>query len=64
MPRVSFFNILPNKGNTPDRYAPGDFVVGAPSAAWRFLQGVSPCRAKPNQQPVSSVAQLKGSNWE
>ena len=30
--------------------------VSAPSEAWRFLQGESPCRVRPNQPPVPSVA--------
>jgi tyrosinase len=28
----------------------------APRQAWRFLQGASPCRVRPNQPPVPSVA--------
>jgi len=31
-------------------------VVGAPSAAWCFLQGASPCLVRPSQPPVPSVA--------
>ena len=30
--------------------------VSATSEAWSILQGVSPCRVRPNQPPVSSVA--------
>jgi hypothetical protein len=33
-----------------------DFDVSAPRKAWHFLQGVSPCRVRSNQPPVSSVA--------
>ncbi len=35
------------------RFAP---VSRAPRQAWRFLQGVSPCRVRSNQPPVPSVA--------
>jgi predicted nuclease of predicted toxin-antitoxin system len=31
-------------------------LVSVPSEAWRFLQGESPCRVRPNQPPVPSVA--------
>jgi hypothetical protein len=34
-------------------------VVSAPSAAWCFLQGASPCLARPNQPPVPSVAGME-----
>ena len=33
-----------------------DFVVSAPSEAWRILRGASPRRVRPSQSPVSSVA--------
>jgi len=33
--------------------------ISAPSAAWRFLQGASPCLARPNQPPVLSVAGME-----
>ena len=32
---------------------------GAPSEAWRFSQGESPCRTRPNQPFVPSVAVMK-----
>jgi hypothetical protein len=31
-------------------------IPSAPGKAWHLLQGGSPCRARPNQPPVSSVA--------
>ena len=34
-------------------------TVGAPSEAWRFSQGESPCRTRPNQPFVPSVAVMK-----
>jgi hypothetical protein len=34
-------------------------AVGAPSKAWRFLQGERPCRTRPNQPFVPSVAVMK-----
>jgi len=34
-------------------------TVGAPSEAWRFLQGESPYRTRPNQPFVPSVAVMK-----
>jgi hypothetical protein len=34
-------------------------TVSAPSEAWRFLQGESPCRTRPNQPIVPSVAVMK-----
>ena len=34
-------------------------TVGAPSEAWRFLQGESPCRTRSNQPFVPSVAMMK-----
>ena len=34
-------------------------AVGAPSEAWRFLQGERPCRIRPNQPIVPSVAVMK-----
>jgi hypothetical protein len=34
-------------------------AVSAPSEAWRFLQGESPCRIRPNQPFVPSVAVVK-----
>ena len=33
--------------------------VGAPSEAWRFLQGASPCGVRPNQPLLPSVASVK-----
>lgn len=33
--------------------------VSAPSEAWRFLQGERPCRTRPNQPFVPSVAVMK-----
>ena len=33
--------------------------VGAPGEAWRLLRGASPRRVRPNQPPVSSVADTK-----
>ena len=33
--------------------------VSAPSTAWRFLQGERPCRTRPNQPIVPSVAVMK-----
>ena len=33
--------------------------VSAPGQAWHFLQGGSPCRVRPNQPPVSSVAGIE-----
>jgi hypothetical protein len=37
-------------------WPPVNLVVSAPSEAWCFLQGASPCRAGFSQPPVSSVA--------
>ena len=34
-------------------------TVSAPSEAWRFSQGESPCRTRPNQPFVPSVAVMK-----
>ena len=34
-------------------------TVSAPSEAWRFLQGERPCRTRPNQPFVPSVAMMK-----
>ena len=34
-------------------------TVSAPSEAWRFLQGESPCRTRSNQPFVPSVAMMK-----
>src|SRR6266508_2206833 len=34
-------------------------AVGAPSEAWCFLQGERPCRIRPNQPIVPSVAVMK-----
>jgi hypothetical protein len=34
-------------------------AVGAPSEAWRFLQGERPCRTRSNQPFVPSVAMMK-----
>ena len=34
-------------------------TVSAPSEAWRFLQGESPCRTRSNQPFVPSVAVMK-----
>src|SRR5208283_5219837 len=33
--------------------------VGAPGEVWRLLRGASPRRVRPNQPPVSSVANAK-----
>jgi hypothetical protein len=33
--------------------------VGAPGKAWRLLRGGSPRRVRPNQPPVSSVADIE-----
>ena len=33
--------------------------VGAPSEAWRFWQGASPCGVRPNQPRIPSVATVK-----
>jgi hypothetical protein len=33
--------------------------VSAPSKAWHFLQGESPCWARSNQPPISSVAVME-----
>jgi hypothetical protein len=33
--------------------------VSAPSEAWRFLQGVSPCGVRSNQPLLPSVAAVK-----
>ena len=33
--------------------------TSAPGKAWHLLQGESPCRARPNQPPVSSVADIR-----
>jgi len=33
-----------------------NLLIGAPSKAWSFLQGESPCRVRFSQPPVSSVA--------
>ena len=38
-------------------------TVGAPSEAWRFLQGESPYRTRPNQPFVPSVAVMKEDAW-
>jgi len=34
-------------------------IAGAPSEAWRFLRGERPCRTRPNQPIVPSVAVMK-----
>ena len=36
-----------------------DSLVGAPSEAWRFLQGESPCRTRLNQPIAPSVVVMK-----
>ena len=33
--------------------------VGAPSEAWRFLQGASPCQVRSSQPPVPRVASVE-----
>ena len=33
--------------------------VSAPSKAWRFLQGASPCQGRSSQPPVPSVASVE-----
>ena len=35
------------------------YSTGAPSETWRFLQGESPCRIRPNQPFVPRVAVMK-----
>jgi len=61
-------DLAPNQGTepTPDsvRCAPasgrGSYLgVSAPSEAWRFLQGASPCGVRPNQPLLPSVAPAK-----
>ena len=34
-------------------------IASAPGKAWHLLQGESPCRVRPNQPPVSSVADME-----
>ena len=34
-------------------------IVSAPSEAWRFLQGESPCQVRVNHPPVPSVAVME-----
>ena len=55
----------PRHGPGPDMQCPPGMVdsqerlnkaVGAPSEAWRFLRGESPCWARSNQPPIPSVA--------
>ena len=41
--------------------APVEFV-GAPSEAWRFPQGESPCQGRVNHPPVPSVAVMEEVN--
>ena len=36
-------------------------IVSAPSIAWRFLQGASPCLERANQPSVPSVAGMEKS---
>ncbi len=38
--------------------------VGAPRKAWHFLQGESPCWARSNQPPISSVAIMEEAEAE
>jgi hypothetical protein len=52
---------------TPTAFAPASLrllgrltaSVSAPSEAWRFLQGVSPCGVRSNQPLLPSVASVK-----
>ncbi len=52
------FFLLPNRVHARP-HCPLAQTVGAPSKAWRFLQGESPCRTRPNQPFVPSVAVMK-----
>ena len=38
-----------------DKKCQFDSIVGAPSEAWCLLQGASPCWARVNHPPISSV---------
>jgi len=59
IPRREVAIVLVSQGVSLALPLPLSHTVSAPSEAWRFLQGESPCWVRANHPPIPSVAMMK-----